>query len=191
MLVDRETAEKISAVTSEHFYSILLKEKKLSRVVNSDSIKNIISNEKFNFNDSRKIVDLSKEDILEKLSRIADISKVDSLLISIIKKCETNIVFRNLISTGRKDFGESQNSMSYSYVFELETGIFSANEKKIVWIGESRVAKSNRTSNRDQDLLVALVTNKLEKFFKKFIIEKVLNEEPEYQCALKIVNTLP
>ncbi|HAM38681.1 MAG: hypothetical protein A2474_05370 [Elusimicrobia bacterium RIFOXYC2_FULL_34_12] len=190
LVIDRESAEKISEITSEHFYTILSKEKRFSRIVQPKSIKNIIRDEKVDLSNFKQMSELNNSNVLGKLSEIADELQVDGLLISIIKKCETEIVFQNLISMGRENFGEPQKSMSYSYIFELETGIFSNSLKKIIWIGESKELKSNRTPSQDQNLIIAVINNKLEKFFKKLVLEKVLNDEPEYKCVLKIVNSL-
>ena len=192
MLIDFKTAEKISNITSEHFYSILLKKKKYRRIVHPDTVKNVMRNKKNRGIGNFKIVDdLSNPETLEKLYAISNELKVDGLLISVIKKCETIIITKNVRSTTRDGFGEYQKSMGYSYKFELESGLFAASEKKIVWIGESKETKSNSTPEFEQNILVAFATNGLEKYFKKYLTEKILREEPEYQCVLKIVNTLP
>ncbi|HAX62206.1 MAG TPA: hypothetical protein DCX95_06625 [Elusimicrobia bacterium] len=191
MLIDFETAEKISNITSEHFYTILLKKKKYRRIVHPDSVRNVIWNKKIKLGNFKRVNDLNEPETLEKLQVISDELKVDGLLISVIKKCETIIINKNVKSTGREGFGEYQKSMGYSYKFELESGLFAASEKKIVWLGESKETKSNRTPELEQNILVAFATNGLEKFFRKYLTEKILREEPEYQCVLKIINTLP
>lgn len=191
MIVDRETAEKISKSTSKHFYNILLKKKKFNRVVHSDSVRNVMENKKVNLGDFKRIDDLNKQDILNKLFVIADDLAVDGLIVSVIKKCETNIVYRSVRSTEREDLGERSGSMSYSYGFELEVGVFNTAEKKFVWIGESRKTASSATPELEQNILVAAATGKLKKFFRKYLTEKILKGGTEYQCVLKIVNTLP
>ena len=192
MIIDFETAEKISNITAEHFYAILVKKKKYRRVVHPDSVRNVMLNKKTRgIGNFKRVNDLNNPETLEKLYEISNELKVDGLLISVIKKCETIIINKNVKSTARRDFGEYQKSMSYSYKFELESGLFAASEKKIVWLGESRETKSNSTPELEQNILVAFATNGLEKFFRKYLKEKILREEPEYQCVLKIVNTLP
>jgi len=191
MIIDFETAEKISNITSEHFYNILLKKKKYRRIVHPASVRNVIWNKKIKFGDFKRVNDLNNPETLKKLYEISNELKVDGLLISVIKKCETIIINKNVKSTARRDFGEYQKSMGYSYKFELESGLFAASEKKIVWLGESKETKSNSTPELEQNILVALATNGFEKFFRKYLTEKILREEPEYQCVLKIVNTLP
>ena len=191
MIIDFETAEKISNITSEHFYNILLKKKNYRRIVHPDSVRNVIWNKKIKFGDFKRVNDLNNPETLKKLYEISDELKVDGLLISVIKKCETIIINKNVKSTARRDFGEYQKSMGYSYKFELESGLFAASEKKIVWLGESKETKSNSTPELEQNILVALATNGFEKFFRKYLTEKILRGEPEYQCVLKIINTLP
>jgi hypothetical protein len=192
MIIDFKTAEKIIDITSEHFYTILLKKKKYRRIVHPDTVKNVMRNKKtWGIGNFKRVNDLNNPETLKKLYEISNELKVDGLLISVIKKCETIIITKNVKSTGRRDFGEYQKSMGYSYKFELESGLFAASEKKIIWIGESRETKSNRTPELEQNILVAFATNGLEKFFRKYLTAKILREEPEYQCALKIVNTLP
>lgn len=192
MIIDFKTAEKISNITSEHFYSILLKKKKYRRIVHPDTVRNAMRNKKNReIGNFKRVDDLNNPETFEKLHEISEELKVDGLLIGLIKKCETIIVTKNVKSTGRRDFGEYQKSMSYTYRFELEAGVFVAAENKIVWIGESKETKSNRTPEFEQNILVAFATNGLEKFFKKYLTDKILREEPEYQCVLKIINTLP
>ena len=192
MLIDFETAEKISNITSEHFYNILLKKKKYRRIVHSDTVRNVMWDKKnWGISNFKRVNDLNNPETLEKLYEISNELKVDGLLISVIKKCETIIINKNVKSTGRESFGEYQKSMSYSYKFELESGLFAASEKKIVWLGESKETKSNTTPELEQNVIVAFATNGLEKFFRKYLTEKILREEPEYQCVLKIANTLP
>ncbi|MBI5574051.1 MAG: hypothetical protein HY919_05820 [Elusimicrobia bacterium] len=191
MIVDFETAGKIIDATSEHFYNILLRKKKYRRIVHPDTVKNVMRGKEINIGDFKRINDLNNPATLKKLYEISNELKVDSLLISVIKKCETIIINKNVKSTGREGFGEYQKSMSYSYKFELESGLFAASEKKIVWIGESKETKSNTTPELEQNILVAVATNGLEKYFKRYLTAKILREEPEYQCVLKIVNTLP
>ncbi|MDO8733662.1 MAG: hypothetical protein Q7K21_00695 [Elusimicrobiota bacterium] len=192
MIIDFKTAEKISNITAEHFYTILLKKKKYRRIVHPDTVRNVMRNKKtWGIGDFKRVNDLNNPETLKKLYEISNELKVDGLLISVIKKCETIIITNNVKSTGREGFGEYQKSMGYSYKFELESGLFAASEKKIVWIGESRETKSNRTPEFEQNILVAIATNGLENFFRKYLKEKILREEPEYQCVLKIVNTLP
>lgn len=192
MLIDFETAEKISNITSEHFYTILLKKKKYCRIVHPDTVRNVMRNKKnWGIGDFKRVNDLNDPETFKKLYEISNELKVNGLLISVIKKCETIIINRNVKSTGREGFGEYQKSMSYSYKFELESGLFAASEKKIVWLGESKETKSNSTPELEQNILVAVATNGLEKFFRKYLTTKILREEPEYQCVLKIINTLP
>lgn len=191
MIVDFKTAGKIVDITSEHFYNILLKKKKARRIVHPDTVRNIMLNKKINIDNFKRINDLNNPETLEKLYKISDELKVDGLVISVIKKCETIIISKNMKSTGRVGFGEYQKSMSYSYKFELETGLFSSAEKKIVWLGEAKETKSNSTPELEQNILVAFATNGLEKYFRKYLTAKILREEPEYQCVLKIINTLP
>lgn len=191
MIIDFKTAEKISDITAEHFYNILLKKKKYRRIVHPDTVRNIMLNKKINIDNFKRVNDLNEPETLKKLYKISDELKVDGLVISVIKKCETIIISKNVKSTARRDFGEYQKSMGYSYKFELETGLFAAAEKKIVWLGESKETKSNSTPELEQNILVAFATNGLEKFFRKYLTDKILREEPEYQCVLKIINTLP
>ncbi|MEW6555974.1 MAG: hypothetical protein AB1349_01310 [Elusimicrobiota bacterium] len=191
MIVDRETAEKTSRITSEHLYNILLKRKKFDRIVHPDSVKNVIMSKKVNLGEIKQAKELNTTRILEKLFVVADKLKVDGLIFGIIKKCETAISYKTFRSDDKSDFGEYKKSINYSYKFQLEIGVYSTSEKKIVWIGESRTTKSKATPELEQNLLIAVATNKLDQFLQRYLMEKILKEEPEYQCVLQIVNTLP
>ncbi|MBN1384874.1 MAG: hypothetical protein JW983_08340 [Elusimicrobia bacterium] len=192
MIVDRTTAEEISKHTSEHFYNIILKRKKLRRVVHPASVRNVMRDKKVSIGRFQHISDLNIQPVLEKLFKIADNLEVDALIISIINKCETAIVYKRVRSIEGDDFGEYHGDMEYFYKFKLEVGVFNASEKKICWIGEYEKIKSNRTPELEQNVLVAVVTNGFEKFFKKYLTEKIVKGGgPEYQCVSRIVDTLP
>ncbi|MDD5686500.1 MAG: hypothetical protein PHE88_01550 [Elusimicrobia bacterium] len=191
IISDRATTEKISQITAEYFYNILLKKKKLNRIVHPDSVRNIMESKNINLGDFKQIDELNKVNSLNKLLKLTQILEVEALIIPVIKKQETEVVYRNISSTERSDFGESRKSMSYSYKFELEAGVFVASENKFIWIGDSRETRSNSTPELEQNIIVAIVTNGFERFFRRYVIEKIMKEEPEYRCVLKIINTLP
>lgn len=191
MIVDRKTAVEIGKNTSEYLYTVIQKKKKFRRVVHSDSVKNVMDNKKINLGDFRQINDLNAPPTMEKLSKIAGVLEVDGLIIGVMKKCETGIVYASVRSAERDSLGEYQGEMNYFYKFELEVGVFSAPENKFFWIGKYEKIKSNRTPELEQNILVAVVTGSFEKFFRKYLTEKILKEGPEYQCVLRIVNTLP
>jgi len=191
MLIDRDGAERIRHITDSHLYDALLESGRYLRVIHPDAVKNILAKNNLDSDSFRCLDDFCAPGTADKLYMMSNIMGVDGIIIGIIKRCETFVIDSYTLIPGRNNFGNYTTSMRYSYKFEMEIGLFEKSSRKIVWIGECKESKSSLTPDYEQNILIALASNKMDKFALRFFRDKILKKDIEYQCVKKIADLLP